>query len=342
MHKKKINLILPLFLLIIFCILPIQGCKKKPDSISKTDFYFDTVVTITIYDSDKTELLDECFAICDKYEKLFSKTIPGSDIAKINQNSQKGQNTTTISDDTTAMISTSLKYSELTNGAFDISISPLSDLWNITSQNPKIPSKKEISSCLKRTDYKKIKVHDSSVTLGARQELDLGGIAKGYIADKLKEYLLKQNVKSALINLGGNVLEVGQKSSSSDFTIGIQYPFKENSDIIAKVVAKDKSIVSSGSYERYFKKNGKIYHHILDPTTGFPADSDLNGVTIISDSSMDGDCLSTSCFILGSKKAQKLIESLPHVEAVFISKENKITVTSGLSYEPSSKTITLK
>lgn len=341
MNKKK-NSYYFIFFLFTFCIIFLQGCKKKSDSISRTDFFFDTVVTITIYDSDKTSLLDECFSICNKYEKLFSKTISGSDISKINQNSKKGILKTKISNDTASIISSSLRYSKLTNGAFDITISPLADLWNIISDNPKVPSQNEISSCLQRIDYQKINVNASELTLGQNQEIDLGGIAKGYIADQIKNYLQKQNVKNALINLGGNVLEIGGKTTSSEFTIGIQYPFKETSDIIAKVKTKNKSIVSSGSYERYFKKNGKIYHHILDTSTGYPADSDLNGVTIISDSSLDGDGLSTSCFVLGSKKGKKLIESLQGIEAIFISKDNQISVTSGLSYDSSTQIITLK
>jgi len=161
--------------------------------------------------------------------------------------------------------------------------------------------------------------------------LDVGGIAKGYVADKLKEYLVEHGVKNAIIDLGGNVLLIGSKPDNSYFNIGIAKPFAENSDTIAIVRTNDKSIVTSGNYQRYFYKEDKLYHHILNPQTGYPVDNELTSVTIISDKSIDGDALSTSCFVLGIEESLRLIESIDGIEVIFIDKNNTITLSSGLS-----------
>lgn len=163
--------------------------------------------------------------------------------------------------------------------------------------------------------------------------LDLGAIAKGYIADRIKDYLLEQGVKSATINLGGNVLCVGEKPEGTPFKIGIQKPFSDRSETIAVMNISDKSVVSSGIYERYFEKDGKIYHHILNPATGYPYDNHLVSVTIISDKSVDGDGLSTSCFALGLDKGMELINSLPDVQAVFITDDYELHYSDGFEEE---------
>lgn len=162
----------------------------------------------------------------------------------------------------------------------------------------------------------------------SKAKLDLGGIAKGFIADKMKAYLQSKKITSGIINLGGNVLTVGEKSDGSDYTVGIQKPFDESGEPICTVKVKDKSVVTSGIYERYYRVDGKLYHHILDTTTGYPVNNNLYSVTIISDSSCDGDALSTTCFALGIDKAKELINSLSGVEAIFVTDDYSIITTS--------------
>ena len=159
-------------------------------------------------------------------------------------------------------------------------------------------------------------------------KIDLGGIAKGYIADQVKNYLVEEGIEHAYINLGGNILTLGGKTDDSNFRIGIQKPFAEDGTVMAVLPVSDKSIVSSGNYERYFKKDGKIYHHILDPSTGYPIENNLNQVTIISDKSVDGDALSTTCYALGLDEGLKLIQSMDNIEAVFITNDNTIYKSS--------------
>ena len=307
------------FLLIISFLL--LGCvQKNPTPISKTGFYFDTVITIDIYESNDSTLLSECFSLCDEFEKTVSRTIPGSDIYKINHADGKP---TVVSDVTIELLERGIYYGDLTNGTFDITIAPLSTLWDFKNNPGEVPNGEEIKEALSHVGYKTIQIKDNEVTLkDPKAAIDLGGIAKGYMADKLKAFLISKGVKSAVINLGGNVLTIGAKPDNSAFQIGIQKPFGQGNEIISSVQSIDSSVVTSGSYERYFKTDdGILYHHILNTSTGYSCDTGLLGVTILSNSSVDGDALSTACFALGIEKGAELINSIDGVDALFV-KEN--------------------
>lgn len=302
-----------LCLLLLSSIL--TGCSAPKEPISQNGFLLDTVINITIYDTSDTSLLSESFAICEQYEQLLSRTIEDSDISKINKASGKP---VSVSKDTIELIKKSIDYSKLSNGAFDITISPLSDLWDFKN-NKKVPDQTAIDEAKSLVNYHTIKLTKDTVTLeNPRASIDLGAIAKGFIADKIKTYLISEGVTSAIIDLGGNVLTIGSKPDGSSWNIGIQKPFDERNTPITSVSLKDESVVTSGVYERYFEKDGIIYHHILDPSTGYPYENGLLSVSILSESSVDGDALSTTCFALGLDKGMAFIESLPGVDAIFI------------------------
>lgn len=318
-----------LFFRLAICLLAmglLTGCSShSKEPITKSDYYFDTIITITLYDSKNSNLLDECFAYCKDFENLISRTISGSDIDRINAS---GGKPVEVSDITIDLIKKGMEYGELTNGKFDITIAPLSILWNVKENPGEIPSEAAISESLSYVNYKNIVIDGNTVALKDNNaRIDLGGIAKGYVADHLKEYLLENGVKSALINLGGNVLTIGSKPNGTPFQIGIQKPFDEQNKAITSVSATNTSVVTSGSYERFFEKNGHIYHHIIDPSTGFPCENDLLSVTILSNDSITGDALSTSCFLLGLNDGIKLIESFENVGAIFITSDYKVIDT---------------
>lgn len=322
----KIKFIGFLLLLLLF-----SGCSSKEISpISKTGFAFDTVVTITLYDSKDTELLDSCFSLCADYEQLFSKTIATSDIGRIN--TSKGQ-PVAVSEETAYLLSKAIEYSSLSDGLFDVTIAPVDALWDFNSEaaatNHAVPpSAADISSALTHVNYHNIILSDDTVTLlDPDASIDLGGIAKGYIADRLKKHLVAHGVQSAIIDLGGNILTIGTKPDGSKFHIGIKRPFDPSGDIMTAVDAADNSVVTSGIYERCFTYEDRLYHHILSTATGYPADSDLNSVTIISASSLDCDALSTICLIKGLEDSMALIESIPDTEAVFIAKDDQVYTT---------------
>ena len=331
---KRILLIINLLLIISL----FSGCTKFTNNqINVSGQYFDTAVSITIYGGTK-DVADKCKDICSKYENMFSNNIDSSEISMININSAKG-NWTTVSNETLELIKKGIEFGNISNGLFDITIGEVSNLWDFKDGN-NLPDPATINEKISNVNYKNIEIDGNNVRLSnPNAKLDLGGIAKGYIADKLKEYLLSQNIDSALINLGGNVLLVGSKLDGSNFRIGIQKPFEESGETILVVNTHDKSIVTSGTYERYFYKDNKLYHHILDTHTGYPVENDLCSVTIISDSSMMGDGLSTTAFLMGLNDGLNYIESLENTEAIFIDKDLKIHTTTGLDINNNEVTI---
>ena len=318
--RKKICLLL---VLTFFAATTVSGCSLNSRPLSYTGTAFDTVVSIQIYDSDDEELLEQCQKMCADYEAKFSRNIPESEISQINS---AGGAPVTVSDETIKIIKKGIYYGDLSDGAFDITIGAVSSLWDFKSENPSPPSPEMLAEAVSHVDYKKIILSDNTVTLSdPYAKLDLGAIAKGYIADRLKDYLTEQGVKHALINLGGNVVAVGKKPDGSPFNIGIAKPFSEEGKALTSVKIEDKSIVTSGTYQRYFEINGNLYHHILDPATGNPCNNGLNSVTIITDSSLTADALSTTCFVLGPDKGMKLVNQLDNVDAVFVDSNNEIT-----------------
>lgn len=303
---------------ILFCVVSaLSGCAEQEIvPISKTGFYFDTTITITLYDSREETILEECFTYCEQFEKQISRTIPESEISRINA---AGAAPVKVSDTTIELLEAGIRYGEMTNGAFDITIAPLSTLWDFKNNSGNVPTEDAIKEALSHVNYKNIIIDGNTVTLSdPKAAIDLGGIAKGYMADFLKDFLLSKGVKSALLNLGGNILTIGEKPDGTAFRIGIQKPFDEQNAAITALSVKDTSVVTSGSYERYFEIDDTIYHHILSTEDGYPCDSHLLSVTILSEKSTDGDALSTSCFILGLEEGAKLIRSLEGIDALFI------------------------
>ena len=327
-----------------------SGCSLKANTaensdagsqepVSATAIKLNTAVTVTIYDSQDRELLTECMNLCDKYEKIFSRTASDSELYQLNHRELTPvagtEDTFQISDPLAELIRKGLYYSKLSEGAFDIAIEPLTSLWDFTAEDPQVPEDRLIQKALTKCDYHNVSVSDNNEVILKTEDtaIELGAIAKGYIADRLKDYLISQGVKSAIINLGGNVLCIGGKPNDSSFKIGIQKPFADRSETIAVMDIKDKSVVSSGVYERCFEQDGTLYHHLLNPRTGYPYDNGLIAVTIISDESVDGDALSTTCFALGLEDGMKLAESLDNVQAFFVTSDYEIHYTKDFQKE---------
>uniref|UniRef100_UPI0039ED0AE8 FAD:protein FMN transferase n=1 Tax=Clostridium perfringens TaxID=1502 RepID=UPI0039ED0AE8 len=254
-----------------------------------------------------------------------SKTKKGSDIYNVNNSGMDGFN---VHNETLNIINRSIYYSKLSQGNFDISVQPLLKLWNFKSEKKIIPNQKDIDENLKLVNYKNIVINRKNVRLKKNgMSIDLGGIAKGYIANKLKEYLISEGISSGIINLGGNVLCIGKKDNGENFKIGIQKPFSERGEVLGVLEICDKSVVSSGIYERFFEKENKVYHHIINPKSGKPFETDLLQVTIISDDSMDGDALSTIALSFGEREGLDLINSIDGIEGIFINKDGNIRFT---------------
>lgn len=307
---------------------------NKKATYSTTNYYLDTVNNISILNEREKKakglLARSDKIILDIHNKMSSQ-LKSSEISKINEAS--GIRPVKVSADTFNVIKIAQKYSDMTNHKFDISVGPLTSLWNIGNDKARVPKDEEIKAMIGLVNYKDIVLNEKDSTVFLKKtgmKLDVGGIAKGYCADKVADFLKSNGVKDSIINLGGNVYVFGKNKQGKDFSVGIQDPTTPEQKPLGKVVLTDKSVVTSGVYERFIEKDGKLYHHMLDSETGYPFDNNLQAVTIISDRSIDADALSTSTFGLGIEKGTKLIDSLDGVDAIFVTKDKKIYTTAGL------------
>lgn len=318
-------------IVLLISILLLSGCSKDP--VSKTDFLMDTVMTIKVFDKPDEKIIDDAFAKVREIEEKMSSTIKSSEISKINK--EAGIQPVKVSHETYYVLEEAKKYAELSNGAYEPTIGPLVDLWDVKAEEKEreaLPSMEDINNKKDLVDYEKLELlGDNTVFLKEKDmKITLGSIVKGYAADEVRNVLLENGVKTAMINLGGNIFAHGTKEDNSLWVIGIQNPFESTGNHIATLKVKDKSIVTSGSYERYFKYKDEIYHHILDRETGYPTENEIAGVSIISDKSIDGDALSTTLFVLGLEKGKKLVNSLDGIEAIFITKNKEIYMSKNL------------
>jgi len=319
-------------------ILRSESKVRKDTTIDSTitsqeSYQIGTYITLSIYADAEVpgEVFDDLFNLIDYFEYMTSKNIVETELNEINRNA--GIAPVNVSDELFDMIRIGLEYSKVSNGLFDLSIGPLVDLWGIGSDHAKLPTEAEISSILKSVDYTKIVIDESNKSVYLTEKgmaLDLGAIAKGYIADRLKDMILEKGYESAIINLGGNVLTVGGKPNSDHWNIGVRDPESDAGSTMGVLKLKDNSIVSSGTYERFFIQDDVRYHHILNTETGYPEQNKMLSVSIISDLSVDGDALSTTVFLLGLEKGYAYVETLENIDAVFIMEDHSVYVTSGL------------
>ncbi len=317
-------IILSLALCLSFC-----SCSSPSDKINKytqTEFIFGTVVTLTVYAENESSLKG-AFDLCRDYENMLSSTVDGSDVWRINHSEGKSVD---VSSETAELISLSLEYSQLTDGAFDITIAPLSSLWGFSDDEPEVPDPDVISSLLPLVDYTRITAEGNKITVPKGCSIELGAIAKGYISDRLSEYFIQSGVCAALINLGGNVATVGTKPDGSKWQIGIRDPKGDYSDYIGTLNLDSISIVTSGIYERCFEHNGVLYHHLLGSDTGYPVNNTIASVTVICKSGAHADALSTSLYLMGFEKAFEYADKSENFDAVFVLRNGEIHKTDGV------------
>ncbi len=280
--------------IVVLIILLVAGYFIfKPDmneNYSQTNYYLGTVNTVTVYGKKQKkamEILKGCDDVVKNIDNLMSTEIPGSDVSKINKNA--GIKPVKVSEETYEVVKEALQYSKISDGNFDITIGPVSDLWSIGKEDARVPEKSELDGDGKNETFDK----EFTVFLKKKgMKIDLGAIAKGFAADQVALYLKASEVEKAIINLGGNIKTIG------DFNIGLKNPIENANDSFASVKVSNKSVVTSGVYERFVEKDGKKYHHILNPADGYPFDNNLLSVSIISNKSINCDALSTSAFAL--------------------------------------------
>ena len=291
-----------------------------------------TSISLTVFGTLDQTVLEKSADLVNHYEDVLTVNRDHSQLMSVNQ--AAGKFPVQVEASVYQLTKLAVEKSRA-NFGFNAAIGPLVKLWHIGFSDAKVPSEQQISERLSLIDPWQIELNDADQSIflkKAGMEIDLGAIAKGYIADRLKDFLVKKGVNSAIINLGGNVLCIGSKPDGTPFKVGIQKPFADRNETEAVMDITGKSVVSSGIYERCFKQNGKLYHHILNPKTGYPYDNSLISVTIISDQSVDGDALSTTCFALGLEDGLKFAEK-KGVQAVLITEDYELHYTDGFQDE---------
>lgn len=325
---KKIVIFISLILMIF-----IVGCSTKDvdEPISRTEIIMGTTVGVTLYENGSEEVLDKVFKRVQEIENLVSINKEETEIDKLNENA--GISPVKLSDSSFEIIEKALYYSKLSSGGYDLTVGPLVKLWSIGLPEAKVPSQEEIEEIIKNIDYTKVELNKNTKEVFLSEKgmlLDLGSIAKGYAADEIVKILKEENINSAIIDLGGNIYALGFKEGNKNWKIGIQNPFDNRGKIVGSLEVSNKTVVTSGVYERYIEQDGQTYHHILNPETGYPYETDIAGVSIIADKSIDGDALSTLVFTKGLEKGLELVENIDGVDAIFITNNKEVYVTKDL------------
>lgn len=312
-------------------LLTLSGCGGKSEPYSTDFFAMDTFMSVKVLGSDGESLAQQCENEINALESVLSRTRGDTDIAKLNAADGAP---VTLSDEGAKLLSTALDLSAATNGAYDPTVAPLTDLWGIGTDNARVPAQSEIDEALTHVGYQNVKLlGNNQVQLLNGAQVDLGGIGKGYAGDIVHEMAESDTSDQwhVLARLSGNIEMYGGKTADSgtdNWNIGIADP-DDNTDSIAVVSLRDGSVVTSGDYERFFEKDGKRYHHIFDPATGYPADSGLRGVTVIDPCSTKADALTTALFVMGLDKGMKFCEE-NKIAAVFITADKQVYTTSAL------------
>lgn len=306
------------------------GGEQGDGRVSETRLLLGTYCTITIIEeagatgnTSGSVLLGEAFRLCERMEARLSTAAEGSDVWNVNH--AQGQ-MTAVGSQTIDIVRRGIEFGELSDGMFDITIGALSSLWDFNTA--RIPSEAELKQAQKTVKYGQVTIDENSLQLrdiGA--QLDLGGIAKGYIADEIAGFLVQRGVKNALIDLGGDIVVIGARPGGTSWRLGVQEPFGEAEETIGVLEVSDVAVVSSGIYERCFRIDDVLYHHILDPKTGMPAKSDVIGATIIADDAVTGEGLSTIAVLVGSERAAEIFAQTDgYIGAVLVLEDGELLV----------------
>ena len=319
MRRKTLCLLLPALFL--------TGCAKPDTSPQKLDlFAMDTYMTASIWSADPS-LPDRAAAEISRLEDILSATKPESDLSRIRE---AHGSTVTVSPDTAAVLAKGLETGTETGGALNIALYPVSQLWGFTQEEQHVPDAAAVTDALAHTDQTQIALRGVSVTVPDGMQLDLGALAKGYTGDRITALLRENGVSSAILSLGGNVQTLGVKPDGSLWNVGIADP-SAPSETICSVQVGEGAVITSGSYQRYFEENGRRWHHILDPATGYPADNGLVSVTVIGDSGLACDALSTALFVMGKERAVRFWEERQDFGMILITDEPALYYTAGLA-----------
>ena len=318
--RKIIWIILPIALILLAAW---TSLKLRVQPLKRTEMIMGTVVEITVIPANE-EAIKEAFDAIKKVDELMSTYKPESEVSILNR---QGENH--LSPQTSQIIQEAIKFSEMTEGAFDITCRPLINLWKRAKKEAKIPTLQEIEEAKNLVSYKKIALEGDLVKLQQPgMQIDLGGIAKGWAVDKAIQALKKREVRAALVNAGGDLYALGRRGLWKKWEVGIQHP-RDQEKILTTIEVSDKGVATSGDYRRYFTLEGRRFSHIVDPRTGETVEEVPMSVTVVAPDATTADALATGIFVLGPEEGMRLIESLPGIEGLIVSEEMRMDSSSG-------------
>lgn len=327
---------------ICMCIVMLAGCSgagQQPTDRTDTNgtetetkqtaeiFAMNTIMNLTVYGEEASQMLKEARELIQTYENLLSVNVETSDVAKLNR---AGGQPVRVSEETYELIQKSLDISKQTDGIFDISIYPLVRAWGFTEEEYRIPSEDERKQIAGIIDYRRIELkEDHTVVIPEPMQIDLGGIAKGYVSDKLMDLFRERGAEAAIVSLGGNVQTYGKKPDGTPFTVGITDP-ADGESMLGTIEVGQTAVITSGSYQRYFERDGVRYHHIMDKETGAPAESDLTSVTILCENGETADSIATAMFVMGKERAIAFDREHDEISCILIDKKNEVWTSEGI------------
>ncbi len=331
--KNKINKKAFFLGIVVLSFFTLLSCNQEEDyqMLQENKFALGTYNQVTIYAPSEQEgqsIIDEVFERVEEIENLMSASIESSDISRLNNHA--GESAVKVDSETLELLRLGKEYKDLTNGAFNIGIGALINLWDITGDEPSVPPQNEIKELLDHfnLDQLKLKEEENEARIeDPEMRIDLGGIAKGYAVDEAIRIIENRGIEHAIVDFGGDVYVLGNKPDGNEWRIGINNPEIGVSGVVGRIYSSDMSVVSSGDYERYFMEEDQLYHHILDSKTGYPTDNQLSSVTVISDSAIEGDVFSTAIFVMGLEEGLAFANSIEDVEAILITENKNVHLT---------------
>lgn len=299
-------------------------CSCGEQKSSESFFSMDTVMEISAYGKNSETAVKAARSEIERLDGLFDRNNENSDVYRLN-----ARQSDTADADVFAAAKKALEISRETDGAFDFTVTPVMDLWGFYDCNYRVPQTEEIKNALKTVNYRNVYINGDKIQITGNSKLDFGGIAKGYASERAAEILRSYGIKSGVINLGGNVQTIGSRTDGNDWNIGIADPFNSE-DTAAVVKISDKSVITSGGYQRFFEQNGETYHHIVNPSDGCPVKNNVKSVTVISSDSTAADALSTALFVMGFDKSEKFYKKHKDIDLIIISDDKTVYYTKGL------------
>ncbi|PRY82365.1 FAD:protein FMN transferase [Alkalibacterium olivapovliticus] len=333
-RKYLLLLFVPLFSIVLLACEEEDPRGLADEPYDRTEFLLGTVANIRVYNEGKEEALDKAFDRVQELDEWFAMQNPESEISEVNR--QAGIEPVAVSDEVFHVMERALYYAEESDGSFDPTIGVVTSLWGIGQDYAAVPEDDELAEALEVVDYRLIELNEEDQTVYLQEEgmvLDLGAIAKGYITDEAARVLVEEGVNTAIIDLGGDIVVVGNSTRGEDeaWNVGIQNPYGERGDILGMVPVSDRAIVTSGIYERLIRDGDNEYHHLMDTETGYPIDNNISGISIIADNAMDADALANIAFALGVEAGLEYVNSLDGVDVIYITNEREVFASDGIS-----------